>query len=104
MGFLLFYRSILLLGLMKCLVFQNINLYYLLYYKQLLHNLKKGSYYLYVEAKFNNEFRLIAPVKGNMNKDIFESISSSITLTLKKKDKVIFSDISINCGLEIVKE
>ncbi len=35
-------------------------------------------------------------------KDIFESISSTITLTLKKDNNIIFSDTSLNCGLEIV--
>lgn len=49
-------------------------------------------------------YQLSAPVKGKMEKDIFESISSLITVTLKKNDYVIFSDTSTNCGLEIVQE
>lgn len=40
--------------------------------------------------------------KGKMEKDIFESISSSITVTLKKENNIIFSDTSTNCGVEIV--
>ena len=52
----------------------------------------------------NTGLKLSAPVKGKMEKDIFESISSSITVTLKKNDNVIFSDTSTNCGLEIVRE
>ena len=39
-----------------------------------------------------------------MEKGIFESISASITVTLKKENIVIFSDISTNCGLEIVND
>ena len=41
-------------------------------------------------------------IKGKMSKDIFESINSLITVTLKKESAIIFSDISTNCGLEIV--
>ena len=51
----------------------------------------------------NKSLMLKAPVNVNMEKDIYESIDSIIKVTLRKKDKVIFSDISYNCGLEIVK-
>ena len=47
--------------------------------------------------------KLSAPVKGKMSKDIFESISSIIQVTLIKDNKIIFDDTSKNCGLEIVK-
>ena len=66
--------------------------------------LKKGNYYLNLKSIYNAGLKLYAPVKGRMSKDIFESISSSINVTLKKDNVVIFSDISINCGLEIVQE
>lgn len=65
--------------------------------------LKKGHYYLHIESNYNNGHKLIAPVNGKMEKDIIESISESIKITLKKDDQTIFSDTSINCGLEIVK-
>ena len=65
--------------------------------------LKKGHYYLYIESNYNNGHKLIAPVKGKMEKEIIESISETIKITLKKDDEIIFSDTSINCGLEIVK-
>lgn len=64
--------------------------------------LKKGSYYLNLKSKYNTGLKLSAPVKGKMSKEIFESITSEITVTLKKDDKIIFSDTSKNCGLEIV--
>lgn len=64
--------------------------------------LKKGNYYLYINSKHTEGLKLIAPVKGKMEKDIIESISSSINITLTKDNKVIFSDTSTNCGLEIV--
>lgn len=66
--------------------------------------LKKGIYSLNIKSSYDTGLKLSAPVKGKMSKDIFESISSIITVTLKRKDAIIFSDTSINCGLEIVKE
>ncbi len=64
--------------------------------------LKKGRYSLNIKSKYAVGFKLFAPVKGKMEKDIFESISTSIIVTLKKDNVVIFSDTSKNCGLEIV--
>lgn len=64
--------------------------------------LRKGRYYLDIKSRYTTGLKLSAPVKGRMEKDIFESISSSISVTLKKDNKVIFYDTSINCGLEIV--
>jgi len=65
--------------------------------------LKKGDMYINIEAKHENAQKLAAPVKGKMGKDIFESITSTINVTLKQGDNIIFSDTSINCGVEIVK-
>lgn len=65
--------------------------------------LKKGDYYLNVRSTFDKGQKLAAPVKGGISKDIFESITSLITVTLRQGDKTIFSDTSTNCGLEIVK-
>ena len=47
-------------------------------------------------------YKLYVPIKGKMEKDIFESISSTINVTLMKNNDIIFSDTSTNCGLEIV--
>lgn len=66
--------------------------------------LKKGSYYLNIKSKYTTGLKLFAPIKGKMEKDIFESISSTINVTLKKDNIVVFSDTSTNCGLEIVYE
>lgn len=66
--------------------------------------LKRGPYYLNIQSKYNSGLKLSAPVKGKMEKDIFESISSSVIVTLKKDNNIIFSDTSTNCGLEIVHE
>jgi len=64
--------------------------------------LNKGHYSLNIISNYNTSLKLSAPVKGKMEKDIFESISSRITVTLKKDNNIIFSDTSTNCGLEIV--
>ncbi|MBQ8472392.1 MAG: hypothetical protein IJ501_02700 [Bacilli bacterium] len=70
--------------------------------KSLNITLKKGRYYLNINSNFNEGLKLIAPVKGKMSKDILESIKEEITIMLKKDNQIIFSDKSINCGLEIV--
>lgn len=66
--------------------------------------LKKGKYSLNLKSEYALVHKLFAPVKGKMEKDIFESISAVITVILKKDDLVIFSDTSISCGLEIVRK
>ena len=65
--------------------------------------LKKGDLQINLKSTFDKGKKLSAPVKGKMEKDIFESITSNITVTLQKEDNIIFSDTSKNCGLEIVK-
>jgi len=65
--------------------------------------LKKGDMNINLKSTFDKGQKLSAPVKGKMEKDIFESITSTITVTLKERDNIIFSDTSTNCGLEIVK-
>ena len=65
--------------------------------------LKKGKLLLHIAIKNYTGQRLIAPIKGKMSKEIIESINAVTTVTLKKKDKTIYSDTSTNCGLEIVK-
>lgn len=64
--------------------------------------LKKDNYFLNIYSTYDSRHKLFAPVKGMMKKNIFESISSSITVTLKKNNEIIFSNTSNNCGLEIV--
>ncbi len=66
--------------------------------------LKKVNYYLNIKSTYNEGLKLFAPVKGKMEKDIFESICSAITLTLRKDNTIIFSDTSLNCGIEVVQK
>ena len=64
--------------------------------------LKKGKYTLDKKSKYKKGLKLSAPNKGKMDKDILESIKEKITITLKKGNKIIYSNTSKNCGLEIV--
>ena len=64
--------------------------------------LKKGPYDLNIKSKYKAGIKLVAPVKGKMEKDIFESITALSTVTLKRDNNIIFIDTSTNCGLEIV--
>lgn len=64
--------------------------------------LKKGSYTLLVKANNASSSSLVAPVKGNMQKEIFESISSYVHVTLKKDDQILFSESSQHAGFETV--
>ena len=65
--------------------------------------LKKNNYFLNIKSKYNEGLKLSAPVKGKMERDVFETISSTILVTLKKNNTLIFSDTSKNCGVEIAK-
>lgn len=64
--------------------------------------LKKGSYILDIKSKFDSGLKLAAPVKGKMDKEILENITSLISVTLRKNNVVMFSDTSEHCGIEIV--
>lgn len=64
--------------------------------------LKNKDYILEGSANYGNGFKLTAPVKGTMSKDIVESIDSNVNINLKKGDNVIFSGKSKAGGLEIV--
>jgi len=64
--------------------------------------LTKGKYSINVKSKPTTGLKLIAPVKGHMNKDIIESITTEVDIVLKKRNKIIFRGTSKNCGLEIV--
>lgn len=64
--------------------------------------INKDNYTLNIASIYDSSNKLYAPIKGKMEKNIFESISSTITVTLKKDNNIIFSDTSTNCGLEIV--
>lgn len=64
--------------------------------------LKKSDYSLNIKSKYSKGLKLAAPVKGKMTKNIFESISALVTVTLKREKEIIFCDTSTMCGLEIV--
>lgn len=64
--------------------------------------LKRKSDILNIKSNYSAGQKLFAPVNGKMEKNILESISTTILVTLKKDNKIIFSDTSTLCGLEIV--
>jgi len=64
--------------------------------------LNNGHYYLEIISNYNTGHTLSAPIKGKMEKDILESINEVIRVILKEDNKILFDDISTNCGLEIV--
>ena len=64
--------------------------------------IKKSTFLLEIKSQNDEANKLTAPVKGKMNKEILESISAKIKITLMKNNNIIFSDISKNSGLEIV--
>lgn len=64
--------------------------------------LKKKDYVLSIKAYKSSSQKLAAPQKGKMTKEILETITAKIKVTLKKNNKIIFSDISEHCGLELV--
>ena len=66
--------------------------------------LKKGDYHLNIKAKNKSGLKLSAPIKGKMEKEINENINSIISIMLKYKKQIIFSNVSNNCALEIVNE
>ena len=66
-------------------------------------SLKKDNYKLNIKSSYNTGLRLSAPVKGKMEKDVFENIDSIITIVLEKNNETIFGDTSTKCGIEIVK-
>ena len=70
--------------------------------KQIDIEIKKGKHKLFISSAYNNTNNLIAPKEGKMQTKINESIEGFTKITLKKDEKVIFRDISKNCGLEIV--
>ena len=66
--------------------------------------LKQKDYTLIIQSFYEIGKRLLAPVKGKMEKDVLESVSAEVSVTLKEKEDILFMDTSTNCGLELVKK
>jgi len=65
--------------------------------------LKNKHYRLLVKVTTKNDGELLAPVRGNMNRRIKESIDSEVLVRLTKTDgEIIFEDNSKRAGLEII--
>lgn len=64
--------------------------------------LKNKDLLLHIYSNSKDCFSLKSPKCGAMKNEIKESINSKISVCLYEKEKLIFEDSSINCGLEIV--
>lgn len=64
--------------------------------------IKKGKYYLSLEGTNRHTIPLVAPKDGSMNNYIKEGLSGEVKVILKEKNKVIFSDLGVNAGIEIM--
>ena len=64
--------------------------------------IKQGKYRLRLHAELGGGGGLIAPVKGDMNRQMKESLNSTLHVELKdKKGRTLFNDTSHIAGLEI---
>jgi len=64
--------------------------------------IKKSKYSLFIKAKNKNTIALAAPKEGKMDNFIKEGLSGEVEVIFKHKDKVIFEDKGIRCGIEIM--
>lgn len=64
--------------------------------------LKNKDYILHIYSNNKNSFSLKAPRCGAMEKEIFESIDSTVYVCLSKEENILFEGESKNAGLEIV--
>ena len=65
--------------------------------------LKKKKYLLKITININNNFKLVSPNKSKMNNIIFESLDSNIKLEFYINNKLVLTDNSNYCSVEVVK-
>lgn len=65
-------------------------------------SLKHKADTLLIHSDLPHGLTLKAPVNGQMQKDIRETITSNVAITLKNKDTILYQDSSSFGGLEIV--
>ena len=73
---------------------------------EVLIEIADNDYFLKIYAEQRDSGTLKAPVAGDMNRRINESIDSTVRMRLEKKDnkEVLFEETSNNAGLEMVGE
>jgi tocopherol cyclase len=64
--------------------------------------IKRFKLTLVVKASIDNVIDLPSPIKGHMTEQIKEGITGLIELKLYEKDKLIYTDQSTHCGVEIM--
>lgn len=71
--------------------------------KKVIYMLKRRSYTLYIEASSTTEIALASPRNGMMIEQIKEGLSGKISIQLYDKDQLIYEDIGLHAGIEIMK-
>ena len=63
--------------------------------------LKKGKYFLEIDAKSKSFDILIGPTRSGMNRNLYESVEGEINVKLYKKDELFLDAILKGCGIEV---
>lgn len=63
--------------------------------------IKKGKLTLDLKINQNNAFKLAAPKNGSMTRQIYETLTGEIELTLRDKKQILFQGQGTNSGIEI---
>lgn len=71
--------------------------------KTVSYTLKKGRYRLIIEAKSTTEIALASPKNGSMISQIKEGLSGMIHIQLFDKKQLIYEDVGLHAGIEIMK-
>ncbi len=71
--------------------------------KKVIYTLKRRHYRLMIEAISTTEIALASPRNGMMIEQIKEGLSGKITVKLYEKDQLIYEDVGLHAGIEIMK-
>ncbi len=71
--------------------------------KKVIYTLKRRNYRLMIEATSTTEIALASPRNGMMIEQIKEGLSGKITVKLYEKDQLIYEDVGLHAGIEIMK-
>lgn len=71
--------------------------------RTVIYHLKHRSYRLEIEATSTTEIALASPRNGMMIEQIKEGLSGKISLKLYQKDRLLYEDLGVHAGIEIMK-
>ena len=72
--------------------------------KKATYVLKKGRYTLHIEAIQKDQIDLASPINGAMDHTIKEGLSGEVRIKLYDKKTLLYEDIGIEAGIEIMKK